>query len=61
MFQYFLSQAHGDDGSVIEEDNVTSYDEGMTVFMVLFDLLIPVSNVLWGTIGDGVVEQPVGW
>ena len=61
MFQYLLSQAHRDDGSVIEEDNVTSYDEGMTVFMVLFDLLIPVSNVLWGTIGDGVEEQSVGW
>ena len=36
-------------------------DEGVTVSMVLSDLIIPVSNVLWGAIRDGVEEQSVGW
>ena len=61
MFQYFLSQAHWDDRAVMEEDNVTRYDKDMAVSVVLFDLVIPVSNVLWGAIRDGVEEQSVGW
>ena len=61
MFQHFLSETHRNDGTVIEEDNMARTDEGVTVSVVLSDLIIPVSNVLWGAIRDGVEEQSVGW
>ena len=59
MFHDFLPESVWDDRTVVEENNGTRYYQGMPVLVVGLDLVIPVSDMFRGTLGDGGVEKLV--
>ena len=59
MLEDLLPEPVWYDGPVIEEHYRTRDNQGMSVFVIGLDLIIPVSYVVRGTLGDSGVEDLV--